>query len=41
MLTKRLQKLVSVLPQCEVLADVGCDHGYVGIEALTRALPNA
>ena len=34
MLTKRLQKLVSVLPTCDTLADVGCDHGYVGIEAL-------
>ena len=38
MLTKRLEKLVSVLPQCEVLADVGCDHGYVGIEALRRGI---
>ena len=38
MLTKRLQKLVSVLPQCNVLADVGCDHGYVGIEALVRGI---
>ena len=36
MLTKRLTKLVSVLPTCDTLADVGCDHGYVGIEALTR-----
>ena len=38
MLTKRLNKLVSVLPSCDVLADVGCDHGYVGIEALTRGI---
>lgn len=38
MLTKRLQKLTSVVPQCEVLADVGCDHGYVGIEALVRGI---
>ena len=30
----RLTKLVSLIPQCDVLADVGCDHGYVGIEAL-------
>lgn len=36
MLTKRLSKIVSVLPKCEVLADVGCDHGYVGLEALER-----
>ena len=38
MLTKRLEKLVSVLPKCDVLADVGCDHGYVGIEALARGI---
>ena len=38
MLTKRLSKIVSVVPQCEVLADVGCDHGYVGIEALVRGI---
>ena len=38
MLTKRLEKLVSVLPKCEALADVGCDHGYVGIEALARGI---
>lgn len=38
MLTKRLEKLISVLPFCRVLADVGCDHGYVGIEALKRGL---
>lgn len=36
MLTKRLSKIVSVLPKCAVLADVGCDHGYVGLEALER-----
>ena len=30
----RLNKLVSLVPNCELLADVGCDHGYVGIEVL-------
>ncbi len=34
MITKRLEKIISALPQCEVLADVGCDHGYVGLSAL-------
>lgn len=34
MLTKRIAKLVSLVPSCVTLADVGCDHGYVGIEAL-------
>ena len=38
MLTKRLEKLASVIPECDVLADVGCDHGYVGIEALKRGV---
>ena len=36
MLTRRLEKILSVVPKCEVLCDVGCDHGYVGIEALAR-----
>lgn len=40
MLTKRLLQIVSVVPQCDVLADVGCDHGYVGIETLTRGIAN-
>lgn len=38
MLTKRLQRLVDVIPKSDVLADVGCDHGYVGIEALKRGV---
>lgn len=38
MLTKRLKYIVDVLPRCNTLADVGCDHGYVGIEALKRGV---
>lgn len=38
MLTKRLEKLVSLVPKCNTLADIGCDHGYVGIEALVRGI---
>lgn len=38
MLTVRLEKILSALPQCDTLADVGCDHGYVGIEALKRGI---
>ena len=30
----RLTKIVSLIPVCDTLADVGCDHGYIGIEAL-------
>ncbi len=38
MLSKRLNKLVDCLPHCSTLADVGCDHGYVGIQALERGV---
>lgn len=38
MLTKRLKYIVDSIPNCGVLADVGCDHGYVGIEALKRGV---
>ncbi|MCH5151451.1 MAG: SAM-dependent methyltransferase [Clostridiales bacterium] len=33
----RLTKIVSLIPKCNTLADVGCDHGYVGIEALNTS----
>lgn len=36
MLTKRLARIAECIPQCNVLADVGCDHGYIGIAALER-----
>ena len=36
MFSVRLNKLVSLIPHCDTLADVGCDHGYVGIEALRQ-----
>lgn len=29
---------MDAIPQSNVLADVGCDHGYVGIEALKRGV---
>lgn len=38
MYTKRLQKLFLALPKCRLLADVGCDHGYVGIYALQKGI---
>lgn len=37
-MSKRLQKICSSIPQCNTLCDVGCDHGYVGIEALNNGL---
>lgn len=30
----RIKMLLSVIPQCDVLMDVGCDHGMVGVAAL-------
>ncbi len=33
-MSKRLQKILSAIPRCHTLADVGCDHGYIGIGAL-------
>ena len=36
MASARLNKLVSLVPACNLLADVGCDHGYVGIAALQQ-----
>ena len=28
-MTARLKEIFSVIPACEVFADVGCDHGYI------------
>ena len=33
-LTHRLQTIYNQIPQVKRLADVGCDHGYVGVQAL-------
>lgn len=33
-MTKRLTEIFSVLPECEVFADIGCDHGYISYEML-------
>lgn len=35
---KRLSAIISLIPQCDSLADVGCDHGYIGAEALTSGI---
>lgn len=37
-LTLRQQTICLALPKVDILADVGCDHGYVGAYALTNAL---
>ena len=32
----RLSKIVDIIAECDTLADIGCDHGYVGISALNK-----
>lgn len=38
MAADRIQKIVNAIPVCDTLADVGCDHGFVGIGALVQGL---
>lgn len=33
-LSPRLKKIVEMVPKCEILADIGTDHGYVLIELI-------
>ena len=35
-MTDRLEKIFSIIPECEVFADIGCDHGYMAEAMLTR-----
>lgn len=35
-MTKRLETLLSLIPQCEIFADIGCDHGYIANAMLLR-----
>lgn len=37
-MNRRREEILSVIPKCEVLCDVGCDHGYVGFECLLRGI---
>ncbi len=39
-MTDRLEKIFSIIPQCEVFADIGCDHGYMAHAMLTRGKAN-
>ena len=38
MYSKRIDKIVSKIPQCDILADIGCDHGYIGVSALKQGV---
>ena len=35
-MTDRLNYIISIIPDCNVFVDVGCDHGYVSYEMLKR-----
>ena len=35
-MTDRLEKIYSVIPKCDVFADIGCDHGYISYAMLER-----
>ncbi len=35
-MTDRLEKIFSIIPSCDVFADIGCDHGYMAHAMLTR-----
>ena len=37
-LSKRLEKIISMIPKGARIADVGCDHGFVTIESLKRGI---
>lgn len=36
MLSWRLQQAIDFLPVCQVIADIGCDHGYAGLALLQQ-----
>lgn len=36
----RLKKILSLVPTCDILADVGCDHGMIGVQALIEGKVN-
>ncbi len=37
-LTERTEGIVSLVPKCGCVADIGCDHGYVSIALLQREI---
>lgn len=38
MLSKRIEALILSLEKCHTLADIGCDHGYIAVEAIKRGI---
>ena len=37
-MNKRLEKVAELLDEYDLLADIGCDHGYLGIMALNKGI---
>ncbi|BCS80953.1 tRNA (adenine(22)-N(1))-methyltransferase [Anaerocellum diazotrophicum] len=40
MISKRIEGIINLLDRCNTLADIGCDHGYVAVEAIKRKIAN-
>lgn len=38
MLSKRLNKVLTYINNTDKLVDVGCDHGYLAIEAINKGV---
>jgi len=39
-ISKRIEEIINLLDRCNTLADIGCDHGYVAVEAIKREIAN-
>ncbi|MCR4617758.1 MAG: class I SAM-dependent methyltransferase [Lachnospiraceae bacterium] len=37
-LSPRLEGIVSMVPECEKVADIGCDHGYISVALVQRGI---
>lgn len=37
-LSKRLQGVIKLVPVCETVCDVGCDHGYAAIDLIRKGI---
>lgn len=37
-LSKRMEKILEMVPKCNSVADIGTDHGYIAIELLERGI---
>ena len=35
-MTERLTHIFNQIPECETFADIGCDHGYIALNMLTK-----